>query len=396
MKILPMLIATSAIAIAASPMQAQEIDGSKFRSLDEGSWYHPVEPEQWSYYGADENEVYGVLSRIENAKGARSNADWPDTITAYGPGNWVYEFSQVGEAALKAGNYGAAINYFHTAAAPHAGLNEQNVALEKARDAYKMAMKDIGHYEEIEVAFEGETFTVHLHIPEGDGPFPVLVMSNGSDMSSVAALSYYEKHLQPKGIAFLTLDVPGMGRSSAYDMSDGRTEKLHVAAINWAKNDARLDPQNVFMQGISFSGHSAARIFAFHEDLDLGGIVYTCGPLHSAFLAPAHVYEDFPKFTIDGVKTRMGLSLDTSFKDFADAIRVLALGKHGAFEGPMIDTPILALNLNDDPSAPLDEMDELLARATAADRVVFDMPGHCPPHNHREPVVASWIAENLR
>ena len=76
--------------------------------------------------------------------------------------------------------------------------------------------------------------------------------------------------------------------------------------------------------------------------------------------------------------------------------RALSIETIGGFEGGPIETPILAINTNDDPVAPLDEMDRLLERAVNAERVVFDLPGHCPPRAHREAIASSWIAAHLR
>lgn len=391
-----LIVTTALIMTCASLASAEDIDGGKFRDIDEGSWYHPIEIDSLITSGANEQELYQTLARIENGTGQRWNPEQPDTIIEYGNGNWTYEFVAAGDAAISRGDYNAAITYYHTGAAPHIGTAGQDEALEMARAAYAQAMKSISFFEEIEIAYDGLSFTAYLHIPEGDGPFPVLVMSNGSDMSSVATLGYYTDHLLPKGIAFLTLDIPGMGRSSAYDVTDGATEKLHVATINWAKSDERLDNDNIFMQGISFAGNSAARIFTQHEDLDLAGVVYTCGPLNAAFMAPPAAYAHFPQFTIDGVKARLGLPRDASFEEFANRARILSLETIAAFEGDPISTPILAINTNDDPVAPVDEMDQLLSRGTEVNRVIFDQPGHCPSRQHREAIASAWIVTHIR
>lgn len=389
---------TSCVAtlLLTQNVQAQNAEGNGFRSIEEGTWYHPVEVEQMVYMGGDEAVINAVLTKVEQSQGERWDDNMPDTVIAYGPGNWGYEFSAAGDEAVRAENYRAAVVYYHAAAAPHTGTPEQSMALEKARAAYQGAMKSISHYEEVTIPVEGKSFTAHLHLPEGDGPFPVLILSNGSDMSSVTAMGFYTKHLKPRGIGFLTLDLPGLGRSAEFDIKDGRSEKLMVATAAWAQQDERISKENVFVQGVSFAGHAAARVFALHEDMDLGGVVYACGPLSAAFRAPPEAYGQFPKFTIDGVKTRLGLSVDTDLDTFAEKVRVLSVHDKGVFEGEKIDTPLLALNTNADPSAPVKEMDKLLSRATNVERIVFDLPGHCPPHHQRQPLIAAWISENLR
>lgn len=390
------LVCSAVLFAAATALTAQDMDGSQFRALEDGDWYHPVEPETLVYHGADRAELTQILARIETADGTRTNPEQPDTIAKYGPGNWVYEFTLAGDKAMAEGRYDAAVTYYHTGAAPHTGADETNSALEKARDAYAKGIKGIARYEEIQIEYDGESFTGHLNLPDGDGPFPVLVFSNGSDMSSVVTMKYFTQHLMPKGIAFLTLDLPGMGRSAAYDMADGQSEKLHVAAIQWAKTDTRLDARNVFAQGVSFGGHAAARLWTQHQDLDLAGVIYICGPLHAPFLAPPHVYAELPAYTIDGVKTRVGLAQDASLETFAEAVDVFAIGKSGAFDAGPISTPLLAVNSHNDPVAPLDEMAKMAERGSQVEQIVFYEQGHCPPHKVRQPIVAAWIESTLR
>ena len=389
--------AALAFAVAFAPAASAEmIDGAKFRKIEEGAWYHPVEPADWAYSGADEQTIYRVLERIETASGERANPDQPDTVIAYGPGHWVYEFTAAGDEAMAAGKYHAAIVYYHTAAAPHLGTPEQTAALEKAYDAYAAAMRGIGHYEEVEIGYMGGRFTAHLHLPDGDGPFPLLVMSNGSDVSSVMTLSYYAEHLAPKGIAFLTLDLPGMGHSAAFDAGDGNLQKLHVAALEWAFAQDTFDRDNVFLQGISMGGAAAASVLLGHPEFDLAGVIYVCGPLHDLFVAPPESYASFPKFTVDGTKTRLGLPTDADNMEFAHLFRAWSVDKFGFFDETPIETPFLAINTNDDPVAPVEEMDRILARTTHGERVVFDMPGHCPPDHLREMIASHWIVKNLR
>ena len=368
-----------------------------------------MEPELWVYLGAKREVIEEALSRIERSKGIRRNPDQPDTQIGYGPGNWIYEFTLAGEDALhrvKAAGcqeaalsaYQEALVYFHTAAIPVLQEPKSLEAFERAADAYQAAAELLpGAFERVRVPFSGKSFELFLQIPPGEGPFPVLVLSNGSDRSSLNAFAYYRKHLLPKGIAFLTLDVPGMGRSRQYDVSDGKSDKLMVEAVRWAKANPELDGHNVFLQGVSFGGNSAARIFLAHSDeLNLAGVIYICGPIHKPFTLPPEAYLSLPKFTMDGLRARLGLSPDASPEETARAVSVLSLFDQGLLTDGGIRTPILALENNRDPVAPLEDMDRMLSRADHADRVVFDRTGHCPPTPVREPIVAAWISEHLR
>lgn len=409
MKAFPLTAATFVMALVFTPSAfAQDMDGAKFRTLEEGAWYHPVEPDSWVAKGANAKVLFATLARIEAATGVKRNPDQPDTQIEYGPGNWGFEFSASGEEAMKRAEadnnnetkraaYLEALTYFHTAAAPLTNAPVDIAAFERASEAYQAAAALLpGDFTAVTIAQNGKSFEAFLQTPPGIGPFPVLIMSSGSDQSSLTAFTYYQKHLLPKGIAFLSVDVPGMGRSRAYDVSDGDTDQLFVAATNWAKTQPKLDANNIFVQGISFGGNAAARIFLSKPELDLAGVVYTCGPIHRAFMAPPEMYDHFPEFTMDGVRVRLGLPTTASNEETAKHIRVLSLAKQGLLEGEEISTPLLAITTNDDPVAPLEDMDKMLARAKNAERIVFDMPGHCPPHNLREAIVSAWILDNLR
>lgn len=247
------------------------------------------------YQGADEQVPHDVLTQIEEATGERRFADQPDTIIAYGPSNWIYEFVAAGDAAVKAKDYGAAVTYYHAVSQPHTTDKESLDALQKANFAYEMAAKapDI-RFQVVDFAFEGEEFEVFVHLPKGEGPFPVVIASKGSDMSKVTNLSYFIKHLEPNGIAMISLEVPGMGNSSAYDVSDGHLDKLHAATAAWAQTQEDFQPQNVFVQGASFGGGSVARLFLDKPEMDPGGVTFIYGPMNTPFYANADQIDTFP------------------------------------------------------------------------------------------------------
>lgn len=387
---------------------AQDVDGTKFRAPEEGVWYHPIEPESWAARGGDQTKMEEVLLRIQNAKGARFDKDQPDTIVEYGPGNWVYEFVKLGDETVKSAELlsstedkikalAEAVVYYHVASAPHAGEPNEAAALKKAQVTYADAAKLLpGEFTRVEIEHEGRTFVANYHKPNGDGPYPVLVLSNGSDMSKENVFRYYEKLLQPNGIAFLTLDVPGMGDSSAFNAADGKTDKLHAAAIEWAKLQPELDADNVFIQGASFGGNAIARAFLTRPELDLAGAIFLCGPINQVFQAPAEAYAHFPKFNVDGMKTRLGLDNGADFEELETAIRVLSLENQGVLDGDLISTPLLVVNTNEDPVSPLEDTNRLIARATNVTKIIYEIPGHCPPAADRQEIATDWMLENLR
>ncbi|MFY0595493.1 MAG: alpha/beta fold hydrolase [Cognatishimia sp.] len=402
MKNLVLLASIASLAVSVTTVSAQ--DASGFRTEGEGDWYHPIEIEEWVSLGAEETKIKETLSAIADTVGKREDPEQPDTLMAYGPGHWTYEWEQLGDEALETAHTNqsmasaqAARVYFHLASAPHTNDPNQRRALAKASEAYLLAAS-LTPYSVIDqeiTATEG-TFQSFVHLPAGNGPFPVVVASQGSDQSKEMLLEYFLDYLAPRGIALVSLDLPGMGGSANFDFADGKSDKLHLAAIQWIKTQDGFAHDNIFVQGASFGGHAAARVFTQADTLGLAGVMSFCAPLDAPFKAPPSAYEALPAFTIDGVRARINVAPDASMRSFARAIRPVALSNSDLLDGPEINTPILVLTTNQDPVAPLEDVDALLNRATNSTRIVLDEPGHCPEGDIEDRVAASWIVDNLR
>lgn len=395
------------VSVGAVPLGAQEVDGARFRAPEEGTWYHPVEPEKWVHVGGVASEIDGVLTRIADAGQDRTPPDAPDY---QGAGSWLAEWRAAGEKAFKEGRalevagdeaaaqrrFRAAVAYFLQASSPHTDDPAQRGALKRAQDSYRaLAGLHPLSIEEIEIPFEDRSFKAWLHKPDIDGPVPAVVVSMGSDVAKEELLPYFEKQLAIRGIAMLSLDLPGMGTSAEWRASPD-LDKLHVAAINHLRTLPEIDGRNLFLQGASFGGHPVARAWLARPELDLAGAIFMCGPVHSALVAPPEVYAHFPQFTMDGVRTRFGLESAAGFDKIAAIAETLSLKRQGLFDGAEIATPMFAIVTNDDPVIPLEDLEALLARGNNVKRVIYDTPGHCPERDSREAMAASWIVDQLR
>lgn len=397
----------AAMYLGIMPLGAEEIDGTRFRAPEEGTWYHSVEPETWVHIGGNRAEIDAVLTRIATTGPERELPDDPDY---QGEGSWIAEWVAAGETAFvegqaeaSAGNTSEAVNrlkaavaYFLRASSPHTDDPAQRSALKKAQISYAlMAENHPLEIRAIEVPFDKGAFKAWLHLPKSKTPSPVVVVSMGSDVAKEELLPYFEKQLSIRGIGMLSLDMPGMGASAEWRFSPD-LDKMHVAAVEYLKTLTEVDGNNIFVQGASFGGHPVARAWLARPDLGLAGAVYMCGPVHSALVAPPEVYAHFPQFTMDGVRTRFGLAPDAGFDEIAGFAKTLSLKRQGLFDGPPIDTPIFAIVTNDDPVIPLGDVDSLLSRGTDVKQVVYDTPGHCPERDSREAMAASWVQDQLR
>lgn len=397
-------VALTVLGITASPTPAQD-DLPRFKSADEEveGWYHRHEHDGWIRQGADPGVVDAVLHRIETTPGERTNPEWIDTMKTYGPGHWVYEWVQAGEQAManasratsdpaRERHLDAAIVYFTTASWPHLGLEHDRAALARARDAYlargALLEPPVQH---VKLPVGDDATSGFLHLPPGQGPFPLLIYTNGSDVTKESNLSFFTEELRQRGIALLTVDLPGIGESSHLSLVAGSEQAL-AAGQRWARGRTEIVADEIFLAGASFGGHAAARAFF---TVPAAGIVSMCGPLHSPFLAPPEVFDALPALTIDGVKSRLGL-LGRSSAELAEVAPSLALGRQGLWDvETKVSTPLLVITTNRDPVAPTEDLEPLLAAAESAETLILDREGHCPPRWAREPVVAHWVQSHL-
>ncbi len=389
------------VAVAALPpaLSAQGSDSPRFKPEEtvEG-WYHRHEHESWLRAGARRDVIDAVLQRVETASGKRANPEWVDSIETYGPGHWVYEWVAAGDAAMKeaagagdgakAAALDAAIVYYTVASWPHLGLEHDTAALAKARTAYlergALLHPPVRH---VDLETKSTPSRGFLHLPPGDAPFPLLVYTNGSDVTKESNLHFFTRELRHRGIALLTVDLPGIGEARHLSLLEG-SEQMLAAAADWARAQPFVRQDAIFLAGASFGGHAAARAFL---NVPATGVVSMCGPLHRPFVAPPAVYDALPALTIDGVKSRLGV-LGQPSTALAELAPGLSLEATGAWKvRQKVTTPLLVITTNQDPVAPVEDLEPLLAAAEHAETLILDMEGHCPPRWVREPVVAHWM-----
>jgi len=407
-----LLLSTAILSVASMTFSVMTVTAQEepadFRGEGEGEWYHPLELEEWAELGADPAGLDALIERIGASTGPRVYAEMPDTQIDFEAGNWVYEWTQAGDAALAnaqgsanpdeaLASARAAIAYYHFASSPHTNDPNNRAALDLAGQAYNLAAKLLEQdIREVTIEHNGTPFQAYVHLPHGEGPFPVVVISNGSDQAKEMLLTYFLDHLDEQNIAMISLDLPGMGDSNAFDIRDGDTSKLHLAAVDWAKTQEAFDSNSIFIQGGSFGGHAAAQAFLKSADYDLAGVITECPVLDKTAGFPAEVYGMLPPFSVDGVRTRLRLEPGSSLEEFADSFRVIQFEAQGLYETDPIDTPLLAISTTDDPVADLEDLDHLLSFATQSQRIVLQEEGHCPDSISVDLVTTDWIVNNLR
>jgi len=397
----PLITLLLSLGLASQSINAQQYAFNTEEETVEG-WYHSHDIATWLAKGAERDVIEAVLTRVAGSSREKRIPELVDTQIEFAPGNWSYEWIQAGDAASdeaqrlsgedKLQKLRAALTYYTTGSWPHLGREDDRQAHEKAVAAYLAAgalmTVPVQH---VEFSVGQSTAKGYLHRPAGQGPFPFVINTFGSDVTKEDSLDLFHRELEPRGIGMLAVDMPGIGEASHLSLRDGSDAVLE-GALNYLRRSELAMGNKIVIVGGSFGGNAAAR--AFYR-LDVAAVVSMCAPLHSAFMLPPEALDTLPKLTIDGVKARFGV-LDRPTEELAALISQTSLVEQGHMEATnQIDTPLLVVTTNRDPVSPLDDLEIFLETAQNNQTVILDMEGHCPPRNVREPLVARWVADQV-
>jgi uncharacterized protein len=111
--------------------------------------------------------------------------------------------------------------------------------------------------EEIEFQSQGVTVRGHFYKPEGEGPFPVVVMAGGWCYVKELVQPDYAKVFASAGIAALVFDYRNLGTSDGeirQHLDPWEQIEDYRNAITFAENRADIDAERIAVWGISYSG----------------------------------------------------------------------------------------------------------------------------------------------
>ncbi len=125
-----------------------------------------------------------------------------------------------------------------------------------------------------EITFQSGSFTLvgDLWFPEGTGPFPVILLNQGSGMDARTNRGYspmLERMLQA-GYAVFSWDKPGVGKSIG-QLSDARVlherAQILLDAIEVMKAHPDIDPQRIGLEGGSQAGYVMSLVLSTSQDI---------------------------------------------------------------------------------------------------------------------------------
>ncbi|MEW9519691.1 alpha/beta fold hydrolase [Streptomyces tubercidicus] len=395
-----------------SPAAASADNGSSHSGepveIDEREWFRDIRLDGWEAQGGDPAVMNAVLHRLKNATGKRENPEWFDTVIAPGAGNWVTEWGAAGRRAVREADAAQARGdtsavrkrsleaslYYTLAAYPeHRESAREKAAYRKAKAAYERAagLTEAG-VQRLRIPFEGGVLETYLHLPKGNGPFPVVITSGGIDVARTSHFTLFEKYLAPSGIAMVALDNAGFGDSRAWPADRPDTDRLYSAVVDRLRTHQRIDPERIGAMGASYGGNTVGRL-AF-TDKRVRAVVSVCGPVHQALDKGPGFIENLPPMTRAALAARYGVPAEDTER-LAQIARKASLVNQKLVGTTRTDTPILAINTPDDPLAPVSDIKRLVASSADGELKITGGSGHCPPLEERYAAARSWFERKL-
>lgn len=342
-------------------------------------WYRMVNRLMWIWRGVDPREILDVQARIACCKEERTDDELYDTVVGYRGGNWIYEWSKQAMAwqqkaqqetdETRIGKYWLqAANLYSIAAYPHLkgdALAEQAQVL--ANRAFEEAAPRLsGTLRELEFTITGGgSITGFLHMPKGsEGPFPTVLMCGGLDALQSDYYTLFEKYLAPQGIAMLTIDMPSVGYSSKWKLTQD-SSLLHQHVLKALPNIPWVDHTRVAAFGFRFGANVAVRL-AYLEASRLKAVACLGPVVHSLLSDPARQAQ-VPEMYIDVLASRLGMN-DTSDSALSVELNRYSLKTQGLL-GRRCPTPMLSGFWANDPFSP-EEESRLIASSSAEGKLL--------------------------
>lgn len=343
------------------------------------SWYRMLNRLMWIWRGVSPLELSEVLARIASSREERTDAQRLDTVIGYRNGNWTYEWSkQAAEWQEKAQALGdtpeagrcwhQAATLFSLAGYPHLKGDElaeqaqtlSNRAYEQAADHFPGELKELSF-----AISGGSAINGFLHMPVNtSAPYPTVLVCGGLDGLQSDNYRLFHDYLAPLGIAMLTIDMPSVGFSAKWKLTQD-TSFLHQQVLQQLANVPWVDHTRVVALGYRFGANVAVRL-AYLESPRLRGVA-CIGPVVHALLSDVQQQDAVPDMYLDVLASRLGMS-SASDAALRTELNRYSLKVQGLL-GRRCPTPMLAACWQGDPFSPESDS-RLIVSSSAAGRLL--------------------------
>jgi dipeptidyl aminopeptidase/acylaminoacyl peptidase len=224
-------------------------------------------------------------------------------------------------------------------------------------------------------SFDGESIPVFLFLPEGEGPFPVVVMVHGGPESQwrpwySSGFGALTQHLVARGYAVAAPNVRGStGYGKRFEHLDDVEKRLDsvedLAALHaWLSARPEIDGSRAVVYGRSYGGYMVLAALAFQPELWAAGIEFVGISNLRTFLENTSVWRRAAREREYGPLSDPELLERLSPWSRLDAIRAPLFIEHG----------------RNDPRVPVSESEaihgELVRRGVRCELVIYEDEGH--------------------
>ncbi|MGL4735569.1 MAG: alpha/beta hydrolase [Enterovibrio sp.] len=334
-------------------------------------WYRVLRRPQWAMLNIDPIEVEETLARIAASKNPRSHDNLLDTVIGYRPGNWTYEWCKTGmheqrhaaaltkKGALEeaARSWLQASHYFSIAGYPYLkGDSLAQHASTLSDNAFQTALSHLPIIvKNVSTVLDGKKLEGFLYLPNEDEPHRTVIVTAGFDNLQTDLVELYCDFFAKANIAMLTLDMPSIGRSSYWSLTEN-TSYLHQAMLKHAVTLPWVDSTRIGMLGVRLGANSVVRA-AFLEPANLKSCV-SIGGILNEILCNSERLQQISAMHLDSLASRMGKEPS---KSLLAQLYALSLKNQGLLSGRSTSVPILALGLSEDSAGSIAD-NELAAR----------------------------------
>lgn len=366
-------VETSTLVSYSSHTLSQLENHSVLSGSSHNHWYRTLNRLMWIWRGIDAIEIEEVLSRIAISDAKRSRDEWLDTVIGNRRGNWCFEWShqamhwqqkalefEKGQEACDA--WLRAANLYSIAAYPFIKGDElADQAIVLACKAYDSAAK-FSQYQLKKIPFKvdgGKEVCGFLHIPSNvQGPYPTVMVCGMLDSLQTDYSRYFREYLEPRGIAMLTLDMPSIGYSSKYSLSQ-ETSTLHEQIVRQLDTIPWIDHTRFAITGIRFGANIAVRLAYMCPDKIKA--VAVIGPIVHSLLHEEKYQKDIPRMVLDVFASRLGV-YQVDGQSLRHELSCYSLRNQGLL-GRRNEVPMMSVCFKNDPYSPKADSD-LIARSS--------------------------------
>ncbi len=339
--------------ISNSGCALPEIDFALQQSLGFAPhWYRQLNRFYWTWLGGNLLDIDEALAKIAVSRSERTRPTCLDTVDAYGPGNWIYEFNTIAQRRVqqasictdperKAHHYRMASRYFAIAAYPNLkgdALAEQSALL--CRHYYRAiftASQSCGYYSEESFNYAGHKISAYLHSPDNTAVHPCVVVIGTYEQSCTDFFRFFNDYLRPQGIAILVLEMPGHGNCAALKLEPQSSDYIKVA-LEHLQELPFIDATNIGIYARGVAAMAALRLCLLEPQYVKAAVFIN--PLIDRVYVDAAVLANVPLCLRSSLANRM--DLDAAHWDtLIPQVQILSLKKQGLLTGGVKGQPAI-------------------------------------------------------